>query len=643
MLVRMARVDIVAPRRSGEALLRCVHRSGVVHLVPFAPPPDAGPALFAVEPASVPTARARQLVERLAETRALLGAVPARPSDVAVLWDLGLADLERREAPLAGVRAEAARLTALRTHLLAARDRALRYAELIGGLERVVGHVPVLPGYGATGIVVDARHRAVFPLLRDELEALTGGRCELVTGELDADRVAALLVYPLRDAAAVASLIGGRNLEDMALPEDDAGVPLADLAPRLARREARREEEIGEVETALADLAGRVGLAVAALAAVAGDRLAELEVLAGVGVSDHRVCLSGWVPVDEVGDLARCLERDVGGSTVVLERGEASRPPTDAPVALRNGPYLRAFEPLTTFVAVPRYGTLDPTPLLALMFPAFAGLMIGDVGYGLVILAILALARWRFSASPVMRAVWPIGFAVGGATVVFGVLFGEWFGDLGHRLAGVEPIWISREEAFFPLLALAIAIGVAQVGLGLVLGAANSARLHQRREAIGRLSVAVVLATGLLGLAALAGIVAPGIGTAALVALGGAVVLAFLSVGLAGPIEALGLLGRVLSYARLTAIALASVTLAVVANQLGDLAGNVVVGALIALLLHALNLAVGIFDASIQGLRLHYVEFFGTFVESGGTPYAPFASAIVRVAEPSAAGSPGGA
>jgi V/A-type H+-transporting ATPase subunit I len=642
MLVRMVRVDIVAPRHAGEALLRAVHRAGVVHLVPFEPPRDAGPALFGVEPASVPTARARQLVDRLAELQATLGAVPPRPAAVAELWELGLAELERREALLEPVRAQAGHLAAERARLTAARDRVARYRELIAGLERVAGHVPILPGFGATGIVVGSRHRAVFPLLREELETLTGGRCELVTGELDAERVAALLIYPLRDAAAVQSLVGGRNLEEIALPDEDAGVPLPELAPRLAARQARLAGEIVAADEALADLARREAPSVAALLAVATDRLTELEVLAGAGVSDHLACLSGWVPADEVGELARRLDHEVEGAAVVVERAAERRPPPGAPVALRNGPFLRAFEPLTTFVAVPRYGTLDPTPLLALTFPAFAGLMIGDAGYGLVLLAILALVRWRLGSSPLVRAIWPIGLAAGLATVVFGVLFGEWFGDLGRRVAGVEPLWISREEGLIPLLVLAVAIGVAQVGLGLILAAVNAVRLRERRAAVGHLAIAVVLGTGIVGLGSIAGVVPAGVGVAALVALGGAFVLAFFSLGLAGPIEALGLLGRVLSYARLTAIALASVTLALVANELGGLAGNVVVGALIALLLHALNLGIGVFDASIQGLRLHYVEFFGTFVESGGTPYAPFASVLAPLAEPSGAGMPGG-
>ena len=134
-------------------------------------------------------------------------------------------------------------------------------------------------------------------------------------------------------------------------------------------------------------------------------------------------------------------------------------------------------------------------------------------------------------------------------------------------------------------------------------------------------AIVVLLATAARQLPDVAGVVAGG---ALIVSL----VLLVLTLGIEGPIEALGIVANVLSYARLMAIGLASVMLALVADRLGSLAPNLLAGILIAGLLHALNMSMGFFDASIQGLRLHYVEFFTKFVEPGGTPYAPFASIL---------------
>jgi V/A-type H+-transporting ATPase subunit I len=91
-----------------------------------------------------------------------------------------------------------------------------------------------------------------------------------------------------------------------------------------------------------------------------------------------------------------------------------------------------------------------------------------------------------------------------------------------------------------------------------------------------------------------------------------------------GPIEFIGLIGNILSYLRIAAIGLASVYLAKVANDVAGIVGNIVVGVILALLLHALNLVLGVFSPTIHSLRLHYVEFFRKFYEGGGRPYRPY-------------------
>jgi V/A-type H+-transporting ATPase subunit I len=95
--------------------------------------------------------------------------------------------------------------------------------------------------------------------------------------------------------------------------------------------------------------------------------------------------------------------------------------------------------------------------------------------------------------------------------------------------------------------------------------------------------------------------------------------------GAIAPIEFLAALGNVLSYARVMALGMASVMLAVVANRMGGAVGSAVVGFLFALLFHLVNFAIGIFGPTVHALRLHYVEFFGKFYSPGGMTYKPFA------------------
>jgi V/A-type H+-transporting ATPase subunit I len=194
-----------------------------------------------------------------------------------------------------------------------------------------------------------------------------------------------------------------------------------------------------------------------------------------------------------------------------------------------------------------------------------------------------------------------------------------------------EPILFDRsdhESAIIIMLVIAISIGFAQVGLGLALGVWNAAQLEHRREAIGRAALLVGLVMVVVMAVAVGGLLPTEVIAIAVASLIAATVIAALSMGIAGPIEMLGVMSNVLSYARLMAVAFAGVMLALIAEELGALMPGIVFGVLVAILLHSLNLALGIFDASIQGLRLHYVEFFTKFVEPGGTPYAPFTSVL---------------
>jgi V/A-type H+-transporting ATPase subunit I len=245
-----------------------------------------------------------------------------------------------------------------------------------------------------------------------------------------------------------------------------------------------------------------------------------------------------------------------------------------------------------------------------------------------VLLGLLLLVRRRWRGAAWLEVVWPVGLAAAMSTIVFGFLFGELFGDAGHTLLGLEPLWIDRAEAVELLLVLALAIGLGQVGLGLVLGVVNAALLHRGREVAARIALGVSIVAILALLAVAVRILPAGVLPIAALALLVALIVLVVTLGLAGPIEVVGVLGNILSYARLMAIGLASVMLALVANRLGGLLENAILGVIVAGALHALNIGLGFFDASIQGLRLHYIEFFGRFVEPGGVRYEPFVSAL---------------
>jgi V/A-type H+-transporting ATPase subunit I len=216
---------------------------------------------------------------------------------------------------------------------------------------------------------------------------------------------------------------------------------------------------------------------------------------------------------------------------------------------------------------------------------------------------------------------------------LFGVLYGEIFGSLGEDLLHIKPIFNRADSSNFTnLLIMAIAVGVVHIMLGLLIGVWNAIVNKSRSHILERAGTFV----GLLGLVILAGslteVLPNGFTTLGWIVL--AVGLAALALSLGkiglfmGPIEFVGVIGNVLSYLRIAALGLASVFLAKVANNMVGVVGSAVVGGIVAVLIHALNLIMAIFSPTIQSLRLQYVEFFRKFYEGGQSAFEPFRKRI---------------
>ena len=292
----------------------------------------------------------------------------------------------------------------------------------------------------------------------------------------------------------------------------------------------------------------------------------------------------------------------------------------DAPVALSNPPLFRPFEVITRTLPLPRYGTIDPTPFVAVFFPMFFGLMLGDVGMGALLAGLAVLLRLRSKPGTTLRSVAAVAGACAAFSVVFGLMFGELFGDLGTRWLHMRPLGFDRQTAIMPFLALSIALGVVHVVLGLVLAVVNAWRQGHRREALGRGVAALMVALTVTAILAALRLLPPALFTPLVVALLVAFPILILLEGVIAVVELVSNFGQILSYARIMALGTASLMLAIVANRMVGAMGSVLVGVLFALLFHAVNFAIGLFSPTVHALRLHYVEFFGRFFSPGVRP-----------------------
>lgn len=634
MLVPMTKVRIIGRRGQLEPLLRELHRLQMVELVTVE---SEGPLGLAQPRGAVERAgRREQLRLLVAELDGLLGLADANPDTVD-----GVSNLQGDDVDPSAIRAEL-RAVAPLVEQLTERIEALSAEELVlvrhlSVLREMLASVPELrvldselPALrlGTIVLLLGMEDERIVPLLREELGRLLGTRFLLVAASVEGG-TGCVLLYPLVATTEIQALLTERRVRELPLPEPYRDLSLSGSVQAMERRVAEIPDELAAARAELARLLShRLARWSRARASIAA-RLEQIDAVGCVGTTERAFVVLAWLPLSELGGLRRELARRLS-SEIVIEELAAGRRDTRAPVLMDNPRLARPFEFLVNLYDHPRARSFDPTGLIGIFVPLMFGLMVGDVMYGVLLLAAALVIGRKFGArSPVLRDGARI-LAIGSAwAIVFGFVFGEFLGDLGERAFGMPAIWHHREErgALEPLLLLAVAIGAAHVVLGYLLGLWQAWRDRRARSALTPGGSLLVL-IGLFVIAAVAAARLPtaALGPAAAVAIVGVVIVSVVHgrLGLLlGPLEVVGVVGHVLSYLRLAAVGLASVYLAVVANRLATL-GPIWIGVVVAAFLHALNLMLAAFTPAIQSLRLQYVEFFGTFFIGGGRAFRPF-------------------
>jgi V/A-type H+-transporting ATPase subunit I len=612
----MSRVRVLGPREVLPQTLEALQDLGLVHLA--APASRGALVTAALAPRQLRLERQLQrILDDVKSATALLGAEepPASAPHPPRPWG--------RAARLARqVRREAERLQTRSRAMEEERALLAKYQDVMAVFGKLFER-GVAPGLRAYLVVLRAGQHGSVERLRTLLDGSLGKDFELRTHPLSTGELVLLLLVPLSNAPRVERLLGESGVEQVPLPRGYEGQSLADAVPHILERLHAIPGELAEVAKARAQLGRRLPK-LAEDAAAVHDRLAQLEGLRLSASTPHAFVLEGWVPATEVRGLTTRLTQTVGPS-VSVEELAAEHWTAEAPVVLHNPRLFRPFELLVGMLPLPRYGSIDPTPFVAIFFPMFFGLMVGDIGYGLVLALVGLLLRRRSQPGTSLRAISEISLGCALFTCIFGVLFGEFFGSLGRHWFGMRPLVLDREEPrdIVSFLGLCIALGLVHVVLGLVLGVVSAFHGH-KRQAIGRGLSALMLLLITAALLAAFKVLPHQLLNPLVVALLVAFPLLIIAEGLVAPVELLSTLGNVLSYARIMALGTASVMLALVANKFAGAVGSVVVGVIFGLLFHLINFALALFSPTIQGLRLQYVEFFGRFYSPGGVQYRPF-------------------
>jgi len=356
--------------------------------------------------------------------------------------------------------------------------------------------------------------------------------------------------------------------------------------------------------------------------------------------TENVMVIQGWLAADDEKELINVVKK-VAGDEAYLTFEDVKEDEYDkVPTKLKNNELCTCFESITEMYSTPKYDEIDPTPLLTPFYLLFFGMMVADMGYGLLMILATGFVLKKFKLDEGTRKFIKFFFYLGFPTIVFGAIYGAFFGDLIPSL----PRLIDTNKDITTILILSIVLGAIQIFCGLGIKAYMLIKAGKPLDAFYDVGswVITLISLGVVLAGAFVGGVPSIVKTIAIVLMIFGMVVIVLTNGRGAGSKAAELgqgayalygitsyVGDLVSYTRLMALGLAGGSLAGAFNMIiGLFSSNIVAlilfGPLLFVFGHIFNLALSLLGAYVHTCRLQYVEYFGKFYEGGGRAFTPF-------------------
>ena len=636
MIAKMQRMEIVCLRSILNDVVAYLQEQGKLHIEDVPMVVDGAPGFLNPVRLTNKQKADSDILEEIEKTlNELIPLMPGRPDD---------ADINRAGVPL---RSETYLEWQHRLHLWSRDLRSItrrklnlqdnidvlkEYNQMLSRIAPLLDQRKVKLGEGARFVVLKGNVITASLELEKALADALGKDATFIRNRISRNTTVGVILYPDNRDDAVSDILRDVGIAPLDAPDTHLrGLTLEEVFSRLESNITRQRGELQTIQSELTAFSGANAVMMYALRLASRDELAKLRLADNMAGSHMTGVIHGWIPADQADEFTSVLNAKFPGMLSIDALPVESVEPENVPTLLRNPKIFQPFEVLLKLFPPPTYGSVDPSIWVGISFVLFYGFIVGDFFYGLAVILFSYWLSRKFKHVPEVRMAAVCGYYIGISAMVFGVLFGEYFGDLPHKLGwNIHPLWMARSQSAMPLLIISVVVGSIHVVVSMIFGIVLSFKHHHKKHAIEKLGLLAGLfaaGIGILGYGNLWPFTTAPLHILALAFGISCVGMLIWSVGAMAPlqiIEVVSLMSNIMSYSRLMAVGIASMVLADVGNKLAFDSPNIVVGLIIGFSFQSLNIALSLFSPTLHSLRLNYVESFTKFYDPKGMSYKPF-------------------